>query len=92
MKLLFRPALFNPRVLAKRIATTPTPVAHKQILHDWAATIRNGSISKKSNEEAAIRSAFIHKFFVEILGYVPFGSGATQSISECAYVANLRVV
>jgi len=82
MKPLFRPALFNPRVLAKRIANTPTPVAHKQILHDWAATIRNGSISKKSNKEAAIRSAFIHKFFVEILGYVPFGSGATQSISE----------
>lgn len=79
---LFRQSLFNPRLLAKRCPTAPTPANHKQILHDWAQTIRDGSISKKSNKESAIRSAFIHKFFIEILGYVPFGSGSNQTIRE----------
>lgn len=79
---LFRPSLFNPRLIAKRCPTAPTPPQHKQILHDWAQTIRDGSIVKKSNKESAIRSAFIQKIFVDILGYVPFGSGATQTIRE----------
>ena len=39
-------------------------------------------MSKKSSREEAIRSAFTHKFCVDILGYVPFGSSATKSISE----------
>jgi hypothetical protein len=82
MKPLFRPALFNARLLSRRISNAPTPPQHKQILHDWAHTIRDGSISKKSNKESAIRSAFIHKFFVEMLGYVPFGCGEKQTIQE----------
>ncbi len=79
---LFHQPLFNPRLIAKRCSLAPTPAAHKQILHDWAQTIRNGSITKKGNKEAAIRSAFIQKFFIEILGYVPFASGAAQTIAE----------
>ena len=79
---LFRQPLFNPRLIAKRCPTAPTPAQHKQILHDWAQTIRDGSITKKSNKEAAIRSAFIQKVFVGILGYMPFGSGVAQTIAE----------
>ncbi|MEI7456283.1 MAG: hypothetical protein WCK93_06115 [Nitrosomonadales bacterium] len=79
---LFRQPLFNPRLVAKRCSTAATPERHKQILHDWAQTIRDGSITKKSNKEIAIRSSFIQKFFVEILGYVPFGSSDTQTIRE----------
>ncbi|HEU0219625.1 MAG TPA: DNA methyltransferase [Gallionella sp.] len=79
---LFRQPLFNPRLIAKRCPTAPTPAQHKRILHDWAQTIRDGSIARKSNKESAIRSAFIQKFFVEMLGYVPFGSGSIQTISE----------
>jgi hypothetical protein len=79
---LFRQPLVNPRLIAKRCPTAPTPAQHKQILHDWAQTIRDGSITKKSNKEAAIRSAFIQKIFAGILGYVPFGSGAAQTIAE----------
>ncbi len=79
---LFRQPLFNPRLVAKRCLTATTPALHKQILHDWAQTIRDGSITRKSNKEVAIRSAFIQKFFIEMLGYVPFGCGSTQTISE----------
>ncbi|MDD5613084.1 MAG: N-6 DNA methylase, partial [Gallionella sp.] len=79
---MFRQPLFNARLVAKRCPASPTPEAHKRLLHDWAQTIRDGSISKKSNKETAIRSAFIQKFFVEILGYVPFGSGSQQTIKE----------
>ena len=79
---LSKPTLFNARLIFKRRVNAPTPAAHKQILHDWAATIRDGSISKKGNKEAAIRSAFIQNIFVKVLGYVPFGSGAGQTLVE----------
>lgn len=68
--------LFNKRLIDKRVARTPVPAEHAQILQAWAETIRNGSITRVGEEQ--IRPAFIQRFFVEILGYVDFGSGHTE--------------
>lgn len=76
------PTLFNARLLAQHTPKDPTPAEHKQLLHAWAQTIRDGSIRQKANKEAAIRSAFIQNFFVKILGYVPFGSHGAQTLRE----------
>ncbi len=73
---LFHNPLFNQALLKKRLPTQPTPAAHKKILHDWAATIRDGSIHKQ--KETSIRGPFIRKFFVELLGYKPFGEGGGE--------------
>ena len=77
---LFHQSLFNQKLIAKRQANAPTPSAHKDLLHHWAATIHNQSITKQN--EQAIRSSFIHTFFVNILGYTPFGAGGTQTLHE----------
>ncbi len=76
------PTLFHARLLAQHTPQDPTPAEHKQLLHAWAQTIRDGSIRQKANKEAAIRSAFIQTFFVKILGYVPFGSQGLQTLRE----------
>ncbi len=73
---LFHNPLFNQALLRKRLPTQPTPPAHKKILHDWAATIRDGSLHKQ--KETSIRGPFIRKFFVELLGYKPFGEGGAE--------------
>ncbi|MDR0576014.1 MAG: N-6 DNA methylase, partial [Candidatus Accumulibacter sp.] len=70
---LIHQSLFNRRFLEQRVARRPTPEAHKKILHDWAETIRGGLIHKQ--KESEIRGAFIQRFFVDLLGYTPFGSG-----------------
>ncbi|MDR3300728.1 MAG: N-6 DNA methylase, partial [Candidatus Accumulibacter sp.] len=72
MPLIHQP-LFNQRFLQQRIARQATPIEHENILHDWAETIRSGVI--RQQRETEIRGAFIQKFFVDILGYRPFGSG-----------------
>lgn len=80
MPTLFHQPLFNPKLLAKRITQQPSPAAHKKILHDWAETIRNGSITKQ--KETSIRGPFLQKFFVEVLGYKPFGNGSSWNILD----------
>ncbi|MDO9394815.1 MAG: TaqI-like C-terminal specificity domain-containing protein [Methylotenera sp.] len=80
MAKLFHQTLFNQKLVAKHQATTPTPPAHKALLHDWASTIANQSITKQ--KEQAIRSSFIQTFFIQILGYTPFGAGNAQTIQE----------
>ncbi len=80
MAKLFHQALFNQKLVAKRQATSPTPFAHKSLLHHWAATIHNQSITKQN--EQAIRSSFIHTFFVQILGYTPLGAAGKQTVYE----------
>lgn len=77
---LFHTPLFNARFLAQRTASQPTPQEHKQRLHDWAAAIRDGSLRKQ--RETEVRGPFIQRFFVEILGYQPFGSGPAWTISD----------
>jgi type I restriction-modification system DNA methylase subunit len=70
---LIHESLFNPRFLQQRIAQQPTPAGHKKLLHDWATVIRSGAMQKQ--KESEVRAPFIQKFFVEILGYRPIGSG-----------------
>ncbi len=43
MAKLFQQALFNQKRIAKRQANAPTPPAHKDLLHQWAATISDQS-------------------------------------------------
>ncbi|MDR5757916.1 Eco57I restriction-modification methylase domain-containing protein [Caballeronia sp. LZ035] len=65
--------LFNQRFLANRVSSQPTPPEHKKILHDWASAIKAGTLRKQ--KETEVRGPFIQRFFVDILGYRPFGSG-----------------
>ncbi len=75
---LLRQPLFNSRLLLKKLPLAPTPPRHKQILHDWAAAIRDGSLAKQGEVKA--RAPFLRNLFHEILGYQPFG-GNTLSWS-----------
>lgn len=79
--MLFHQPLFNQRFLAQRLPSKPTPAEHKKILHDWATIIRSGAIHKQ--KETEVRGPFIQRFFVEILGYKPIGSGGnTWTIND----------
>jgi hypothetical protein len=77
---LFHQPLFNQRLLAQRAASQPTPQDHKKLLHDWAETIRNGSIRKQ--KESELRGPFIQRVFVELLGYRPFGNGLEWTLND----------
>lgn len=68
--------LFSKRLIEKRILNAPIPPSHATTLQNWAATIRNGSIVKVGEEQ--IRPDFIQRMFIEVLGYVGFGSGASM--------------
>ena len=77
---LFHQPLFNSQCLTQRAASQPTPPEHKKLLHDWAATIRDGSIRKQ--KETELRGPFIQRFFVELLGYRSFGRGPDWTIND----------
>ena len=80
MAKLFHQSLFNQKLIAKRQAVAATPAIHKDLLRHWAATIADQTITR--HKEIAIRSSFLHTFFVQILGYKPFGAGTTQTLHE----------
>lgn len=71
--------LFNRRFLGQRALAQPTPPEHKKALCDWADAIRSGALRKQ--KESEVRGPFIQRFFVEILGYRPFGSGTGWTIT-----------
>lgn len=75
----FHLPLFNRRFLNQRALAQPTPEEHKKLLHDWADAIRSGALRKQ--KESEVRGPFIQRFFVEILGYHPFGSGVEWTIT-----------
>lgn len=79
MPLLYT-SLFNRRFLNQRTSAQVTSPDHKKLLTDWAETIRNGTLRKQKETEA--RGPFIQRFFVEILGYQPFGSGPSWTIND----------
>jgi fido (protein-threonine AMPylation protein) len=79
MPMFYQP-LFNSKWLTQRAGSQPTPPGHKKLLHDWAATIRNGSIRKQ--KETELRGPFIQRLFVDLLGYRPFGHGADWTIND----------
>lgn len=72
--------LFNQRFIAKRVINQPTPQEHKVLLRNWADTIHSGIIRKQ--RETELRGAFIQRFFVELLGYRPFGNGSDWTIND----------
>ncbi|MBK9325437.1 MAG: N-6 DNA methylase [Hydrogenophilales bacterium] len=77
---LFHNPLFNRRFLNQRTSAQVTPPEHKKLLTDWAETIRSGALRKQ--RETEVRGPFIQRFFVEILGYQPFGSGPSWTIND----------
>ena len=73
--------LFSRRVLDKNLSQEAVPAVHQQLLSEWAATIRDGSLRRRGEQQ--IRGPFIERFFVKLLGYLPFGSGsAPYTVSE----------
>ena len=72
--------LFNPRLIEKRLSGEPVPTHHAQVLAEWAAAIRDGTIRRHS--ERQLRGTFVHRFFVNILGYLPFGAAAEFTLTE----------
>ncbi len=78
---LFRQPLFNARLVGRKLPQAATPPAHKQLLHDWATAIRDGSLARQ--KESAVRGVFLQRLFHEVLGYRPFGGNAASwSIEE----------
>jgi hypothetical protein len=76
----FHVPLFNRRFLNQRALAQPTPPEHKKRLCDWADAIRSGALRKQ--KETEVRRPFIQRFFVEILGYRPFGSEPEWTITD----------
>ena len=72
--------LFNRRFLNQRAVTQPTPPEHKKLLCDWAEAIRTDALRRQ--KESEVRGPFIQRFFVELLGYQPFGSGPAWTIND----------
>lgn len=73
-------ALFNARLLERVLPQAPVPPAHQQLLDEWAEAIRSGAIRQRSEQQ--IRGPFIQKFFVEMLGYVPFASASEFTVTH----------
>lgn len=72
--------LFNRRLLERRLSGEPVPGHHQQLLTEWAAAIRDGSV--RGRGERQLRGTFIQRFFVTLLGYQPFGSAADFTVTE----------
>ncbi|MEY3446902.1 MAG: hypothetical protein RIR45_1657, partial [Pseudomonadota bacterium] len=85
---LDHPPLFNARLLKRSVLAEPTPPAHQQLLREWADAIRSGAIRQRSEQQ--IRGAFTHKFFIELLGYQPFGTGADYTLADENFVGKGR--
>jgi len=77
---LFHQPLFNSRFLAQRAGSEPTPLEHKKLLHSWAQAIRDKSIY--GQKETELRGPFIQRFFVDLLGYRPFGHDTDWTIND----------
>ncbi len=72
--------LFNARLLERVLSDEPVPPGHQQLLSEWAEAIRSGAIRQRSEQQ--IRGPFIQKFFVELLGYVPFASASEFTVTH----------
>lgn len=77
---LFHQPLFNARFLAQRGGSAPTPPEHKKLLHSWAQAIRDKSIY--AQKETELRGPFIQRFFIDLLGYRPFGHDTDWTIND----------
>ncbi|MHA1540423.1 MAG: Eco57I restriction-modification methylase domain-containing protein [Alphaproteobacteria bacterium] len=74
--------LFHKKLIQRELEkTSATPSKeHATILQEWAETIKSGKIFRE--KETAIRSQFVNKILVEVLGYNAFGGKNTQTLAE----------
>src|SRR5665213_1339750 len=73
-------SLFNQRILQRSVSDEPPSETHARLLTEWAEAIRDGSIRHRG--ERQLRSSFVQRFFVELLGYQPFASGPEFTLTD----------
>ena len=56
---LFRQPLFLPKLVARHLRVGPVPQAHAEVLHAWAGTIRDASITKQKETETRFEQQII---------------------------------
>ena len=79
--------LFSPKLLKSRFAAQPIPEAHRALIAEWHGELKGGLGRQK---EEAIVSAFLKRFFCDILGYQEIGS-AVWTIDRETRAANGKV-
>ena len=74
--------LFQEKILAKALGAKidSIPESHLAILRSWKEKIENGSLHKQT--EVAIHAPFTQNIMVGVLGYTPFGSKESWTISR----------
>jgi type I restriction-modification system DNA methylase subunit len=70
---IFAQPLFSPKLLKSRFAAQPIPEAHRALIAEWHGELKGGLGKQK---EEAIVTAFLNRFFRDILGYQDIGSTA----------------
>lgn len=75
-------ALFQEKIIAKALNAKKLsiPDAHLQILESWKEKIESGSLSKQN--EVAIHAPFTQNIMAGVLGYRPFGTEKSWTISR----------
>jgi len=74
--------LFQEKIVAKALGAKidSIPESHLAILRSWKEKIENGSLHKQT--EVAIHAPFTQNIMVGVLGYTPFGSKESWTISR----------
>jgi TaqI-like C-terminal specificity domain/Eco57I restriction-modification methylase/N-6 DNA Methylase len=84
---LFAQPLFSPKLLKSRFAAQPIPEAHRALIGEWHGELKGGLGKQK---EEAIVSAFLKRFFCDILGYQEIGA-AVWTMDRETRAANGKV-
>jgi type I restriction-modification system DNA methylase subunit len=84
---LFAQPLFSPKLLKSRFAAQPLPEAHRTLIAQWHGELKGGLGKQK---EEAIVSAFLNRFFGDILGYQDIGA-AVWTLDRETRAANGKV-
>jgi TaqI-like C-terminal specificity domain/Eco57I restriction-modification methylase/N-6 DNA Methylase len=84
---IFAQPLFSPKLLKSRFAALPIPEAHRALVAEWHGELKGGLGKQK---EEAIVSAFLKRFFGDILGYQEIGS-AVWTLDRETRAANGKV-
>lgn len=74
--------LFQEKIIAKALGAKihSIPESYLAILRSWKAKIESGSLHKQT--EVAIHAPFTQNIMAGVLGYTPFGSKASWTISR----------
>lgn len=74
--------LFQEKIVAKALGAKidSIPESHLAILRSWKEKIENGSLHRQT--EVAIHAPFTQNIMVGVLGYTPFGSKESWTISR----------